>query len=571
MKWSSLFLGLTVLGLCHPAKAQIRDHAVMANPFSHVRTALSIGDETMWILDAVIPFYIHPPLVQKWNAQGELVLDQRLALPPGFMSGISDISVHDMALRDDRILIAGGGISSLFLFPALIQMQEDGTEIDSIWNSPWYLDYILNAAPLQDDAMVPVILHRKGYQMAGLYRLDDWATMPELVLEDETITTIGVDDGGRLLAAFQSGVLAEVNPWMGGIMDTLVVVPGHISLLEFPQPGQIFLAGDGFVALHDVAGAPLASYQVPDARFKSVMFKDQRVYLVDKEGVIFIFDDQLQLLSTIPFPHAGYAPEVLVAGKETNWILGTDTYGAFRIPFSEDGDIPPLETDVSLEGMQADVMQISPAGPPFNPFKYELEASGLRLQVRNMGSDTLRQLSAIWFICSFIFHDDPGLGYRGFHTQEWRDMAIAPGDSGILTLADTIYPLMTYLGEFPDPCLELCISLQAPNNRMDADRSNDRFCLPISLVTTTANPMPEPVLLTAAPNPGRGEVRIAGWENSAVRVIVSDARGVPVYERESGIWDGRLDTGGWPAGVYQVRVHMEQTGMTGMVMVVVSR
>ncbi|MFK7775533.1 MAG: T9SS type A sorting domain-containing protein [Saprospiraceae bacterium] len=188
----------------------------------------------------------------------------------------------------------------------------------------------------------------------------------------------------------------------------------------------------------------------------------------------------------------------------------------------------------------------------------EAEASfnfyDVKITVKNFGTETVSnfKLNGLFELCPFICSS-----WISYH-EDFVNVLLEPGQEMELDLGTLYYPGLSYSGVDYD----LCFWASNPDNKIDINFSNNRFCLNIPTISTDLENIVAENTFEVFPNPTNDILNIK-WpkdfnlENSSI--LIFDAFGKvaqPIFPKNND--QEKIDLSGFDAGIYFVKIITEE-------------
>ncbi|MCB9332979.1 MAG: T9SS type A sorting domain-containing protein [Lewinellaceae bacterium] len=273
----------------------------------------------------------------------------------------------------------------------------------------------------------------------------------------------------------------------------------------------------------------------------------------------------LSLLEVIDIPlDAAFQPDVLLstaddqlllAGHE-NPLAGIDAQ-VIEARISDPLAMPDFDATAIDAGVTYLETPKMPAGKQYtDPINYyTMRIDSVSVWVKNDGAEILEKFTLNSVLNSFPWQ----CGTEStLYKINYQGLNILPGDS-----------LRIYIGklfwEAPwnmPASVELCFWTTLPNDSLDANPANNKFCRTLQVTVPTVSPEQPAEALFISPNPASDRAVIQ-WENSdfaAMHLQVFNAAGALVKTAtvQAGSWE--FERGALPAGLYHILIRNTENG-----------
>ncbi len=458
-------------------------------PVSEMGPVEQMKNGYVWTVDS--PMHGNgPAIIQRADDSGNILWEKHLSIWPNLIQ-LLDI----LAGPNEEVIISyyyidcdvagGSGLMILDSLGEFIGGYNLGKDNSSIYNMK----------SVSSTSIFPLI----GGYGNKLVRLDslssDLVFLPlnqkgNLILEGpDKKFFLSLDDGG----------LAVMDPLTEAISDTSLTSFHDIQDIFFSSDTSRFLVTrDSIFHVHS-SGTILNKTELNNFQYWDGFINQGYLYLINYSSgnpELIILDYQLDTISLV----SGFTDDTqisrLIPGNNEPILFGQESNNVFLKSISQIGAWKPLLadpaiTDVSWIDLKTSVEKFGYCHP-------QASFSGLKIHIKNNGSDTLDRVLVNWN--EQVQFSIPVYWCQSFAQQLLLDnLDLAPGESNWIPLPD-----LTFFRDVPCDStylFDICFELSTPNNRIDANHSNDKFCVPIDVKTTSTSDPKSDGHILAYPDP----------------------------------------------------------------------
>lgn len=415
-----------------------------------------------------------PAIIQRVDASGNILWEKDLPIWPNLIQ-LLDI----LAGPNEEVILSyyyidcdvagGSGLMILDSLGKFIGGYNLGKDNSSIYNMK----------SVSSTSIFPII----GGYGEKLIRLDSLSADLEFIPLEQKGHLIHEGPDKMFLLSLDDGGLAVIDPFSGALSDSSFTSLPYIQAIFFPSDTtRLLITKDSIFHTHS-SGTILSKKILNKFHYWGGGINQKFIYLINyasDDPELIILDYQLDTISLV----SGFTDDTrigrVIPGKNEPVLFGQERNNVFLKSISQIGDWKPVTddpaiTDVSWVDLKTNVEKYSYCHP-------EAAFSGLNIQIQNNGSDTLDHVIVNWN--EQVQFSIPVYWCQPFaHQLSLENLDLPPGDSKWVPLPD-----ITFFRDVPCDStyqFDICFELSAPNERIDANQTNDNFCFPIEAITTS--------------------------------------------------------------------------------------
>lgn len=290
----------------------------------------------------------------------------------------------------------------------------------------------------------------------------------------DKIFFLSLDDGG----------LAVFDPLSGALSDTSFTWFPYIQDIFFPSDtSRLFVTKDSIYHTN-TSGIILNKKALNNFQYWNGFINQVYLYLINYSSgnpELTILDYQLDTISVV----SGFTDDTqigrLIPGMNEPILFGQEEHNVFLKSISPIGAWKPILQDAAITDMSW--IDLKTSVEKFGYCNPQASFSGLTIQIKNNGSDTLDHVLVNWN--EQVQFSIPVYWCQSFARQLLlENLDLAPGQSKWVSLPD-----ITFFRDIPCDSsyhFDICFELSTPNDLIDANHSNDKYCFPIEVITTSA-------------------------------------------------------------------------------------
>ncbi len=509
------------------------------------------------------------PILQKRNWQGELLWEA------GPYSGSSTAVTSLANLPGKRTIFfwsEWSGCDQLFPQQTII-LDSLGQDVDFGFLQPEIRRVLkVTNLPGQPDSLLLAWWNDNAWQIQGniplpctLIQLD--LTSANIAKTEFPLTTTGIGDAPALVIdpddqiwiGLPNGGIGQFHPSTKEITDTQATSLGLIQDILFLPSSSRILLGDEVIARVDDQGNVLAQTGIPGfIALHGEIIHDKIIIRAGKKGTEpgvytqFILDSMLNIEQSLDTLPNGSIIQLVLAHQDKALVFGNEHLNTFVKTWHPVTGYEPIKQDAHLVEVYVGniALKSEPGGGWFSTCTIQL--SDFYLHIQNDGQDTLSQVLVNWN--SFLPQDILVSSWCWVGPKQLllKDMHLAPGASEWFAFPEIDLEVLQNC-QLPYHLNEtFCMELSCPNDRIDADHSNDAQCIPIDIILSSSDDVIKATDIRISPNPFRDEITLEDIPFSAHSLIVIDQMGQPFFKAEVNPSTKELPLPPGPNGIYHL-------------------
>ncbi|MEZ5030313.1 MAG: hypothetical protein R2787_02845 [Saprospiraceae bacterium] len=537
-------------------------------PFPYFKVDRVLAQEDGYV-QALSSEYNSGPILQKRNWQGELLWEAG----PYWNSSSAVTSLAK--LNGKRTIFFWSGLLGCDLLSPqqTILLDSLGQEVDfgflqpeirrvlKVINLPGQSDSLLlawwnyNAWQIQGNIPLPCTLIQLDLTSANIAKTEFPLTgtgigdAPALVIDPNDQIWIGLPNGG----------IGQFHPATQEITDTQATGLGLIQDILFPPSTSRILLGDEVIARVDDQGKVLVQTEIPgfvalhgEVIGDKIMIRAGKKETEPGASTFFILDSLLNVEQTLDTLPNGSVIEYMLAHQDKALVFGNDHLNTFVKTWDPVTGFEPLRQDAHLVEVYVGniALKSGDTGEWFPTCTIRL--SDFYLHIQNDGQDTLERVLVNWnqFLPqeSFVTFDCK----TGLRQLLFDDLHLAPGASDWYAFPEIDLWVIKNC-HLPYQLNEtFCMELSCPNNRIDADHSNDAQCIPIDVLLSSIEDLDQATQIKISPNPFRDQFTLKDIPLAAQSLIIIDQMGQTFFQAEVNSSTLQMSLPPGPSGLYHL-------------------
>ncbi len=529
MRNSNLVLLLLIaigilLGCATLVQAQSLEISWQPFPIAELGPVEQMKNGFVWTVDSPLNGN-GPAIIQRVDDFGNILWEKQLSIWPNLIQ-LLDI----LAGPNEEVIISyyyidcdvagGSGLMILDSLGEFIGGYNLGKDNSSIYN----------LKSVSQESLFPIL----GGYGNKLVRLDSLSSDLVSIPLDQKGNLILEGPDKEFFLSLDGGGLAVIDPLTGAISDTSLTSFQYIKEIFFPSDTSRFLVTNDSIYHIYSSSNILNKKELNNFQYWGGFINQGYLYLINYSSgnpELIILDYQLDTISIVSRFTDDTQIGRLISGNNEPILLGQESNNVFFKSISPTGEWKlvsddPAITDASWIDLKTSVEKFGYCHP-------QASFSGLKIQIKNNGSDTLDHVLVNWN--EQVQFSIPVYWCQSFAHQLMLDnLDLAPGESNWIPLPD-----LTFFRDVPCDStyqFDICFELSTPNDRIDANHSNDKFCVPIEVKTTsTADLKPDRQVLVY-PDPFSNTLHLDNLPTTIGSVQLLDLFGRVVYTQSISAW-----------------------------------
>ncbi len=567
MRTTDIFLSIGLLFLI-TSKATGQDQERSWQPQPYVKIDRVLAQEDGYV-QALSNEYNSGPILQKRNWKGELLWET------GPYSGSSTAVTTLANLPGKRTIFfwsAWLGCDQLLPQQTII-LDSLGQEIDfgflqpeirrvlKVTNLPGQSDSLLlawwnyNAWQIQGNVPLPCTLIQLDLTSANIAKTEfpliatGIGDAPALVIDPQDQIWVGLPNGG----------VGQFHPATQEITDTQATSLGLIQDILYPPSASRILIGDEVIARVDGQGNILAQTGLPGfVALHGEVLDDKIMIRAGKKGTkpgvstFFILDSMLNVEQTLDTLPNGSVIEHVLTHQGKALVFGNEHQNTYVKTWAPDTGFEPLKQDAHLVEVYVGKIALKSGGTDGWFPSCTIQLSDFYLHIQNDGQDTLDRILVNWNQYlpqeSFVTFDCK----NGLRQLLFDDLHLAPGASEWYVFPEIDLWVIENC-KLPYQLNEtFCMELSCPDNRIDADHSNDAQCILIDVFLSSNENLDQSTQFRISPNPFRDQITLEDIPLSTHSLIIINQRGQPFFKAKVNPSTKEMSLPPGPSGLYHL-------------------
>ncbi|MCF8238299.1 MAG: T9SS type A sorting domain-containing protein [Saprospiraceae bacterium] len=313
------------------------------------------------------------------------------------------------------------------------------------------------------------------------------------------------------------------------VLDSITTIQfsdfGAVLDILFPTDSTMILLGYEHLAIVKNNGTILQEEVFPDQQLLSGFLSNGNLVMnileiSQNKHRFVLMNPDLSLINSIQAFSDDTRIQTVLKGKNAHLVFGQESQNVFMKSIDFAGQVEPLRQDAAITNMTWTDITTSVVKQVY--CRPEVAFSGLEIEIQNNGLDTLNSVLVNW-------NEQVQFSYNTSWCQSFSRQF--PLEKLKLPPGATIWVPLPEITFFKDiPCdssyqFDICFELSTPNNRIDANHSNDKFCVPIDVKTTSTADLKSDRHVLVYPDPFSYTLHLDNLPNTTKNVQLLDLFG----------------------------------------------
>ncbi len=469
----TVITGCFLFGYASLVQAQSLERSWQPFPVSELGPVEQMKDGFVWTVDSPMNGN-GPAIIQRVDDAGKILWEKTLSIPPYNLIQLQDILAgpHEEVIISyfyiDCDVPGGSGLMILDSLGEFVGGYDVGQSLSSLYNMK----------SVSKTNVFPIL----GGYGNKLVRLDSLSSDLVFLQLNQVSNSIHEGPGKKFFLSLDGGGLAVIDPFTGTLSDTSFTSFQYIRNVFFPSDTTRVLVTKDSIFYINISGSILNKKGLNNFYYWGGFINQEYIYLINYSSgnpELIILDYQLDTVSLV----SGFTDDAriyrIIPGNNEPILFGQEGNNVFRKSISPTGAWSPILQDPGLSNVSWTDLKTS-----VEDFGYchpQASFSGLNIQIKNNGSDTLDHVIVNWN--EQVQYSIPVHWCKPFAQQLLLDnLDLAPGESKWVPLPD-----ITFFRDIPCDSsyhFDICFELSTPNDLIDAKHTNDKYCFPIDVKTT---------------------------------------------------------------------------------------